>query len=40
MTNDVEIIKQRLDIVDVVRDYLTLKQSGAFLNYDGKTLPL
>jgi DNA primase len=29
MTNDVEIIKQRLDIVDVVRDYLTLKQSGA-----------
>lgn len=29
MTNDVEIIKQRLDIVDVVRDYLTIKQSGA-----------
>ena len=29
MTNDVEVIKQRLDIVDVIRDYLTLKQSGA-----------
>jgi len=29
MTNDVEAIKQRLDIVDVVRDYLTLKQSGS-----------
>ena len=29
MNNDVEIIKQRLDIVDVIRDYLTLKQSGA-----------
>ncbi len=29
MTNDVEAIKHRLDIVDVIRDYLTLKQSGA-----------
>lgn len=27
--NDIEAIKQRLDIVDVARDYLTLKQSGA-----------
>lgn len=29
MTNDVEVIKQRLDVVDVIRDYLTLKQSGS-----------
>ncbi|MCX6781338.1 MAG: DNA primase [Candidatus Magasanikbacteria bacterium] len=31
MTNDVEVIKQRLDVADVVRDYLTLKQSGTHL---------
>lgn len=29
MTNDVETIKQRLDIVDVIRDYLSMKQAGA-----------
>ncbi len=29
MNNDVDVIKQRLDIVDVIRDYLTLKQSGS-----------
>lgn len=31
MTNDVETIKSRLDIADVIREYLTLKQSGAHL---------